>query len=425
MTQPIEHKVYSFGVLLARYITSKAKQFTLHGCYDGDYEWLRFIKNSLGLRTSIIKMVRDGKVSWRLDVTDTNVLSSLRTIKQLDSLEPVAEKLNNELLKVFLYGFCDGRGSIVYAKNTSANVVNFTSTFNIVNQIKDLLGKVYEINNPYISKGRYHYTLKVAGYHQSKQIIDTFLSYSFGRKYTKNRILEKYHERENLQHGSKPTYNGTFDKTFFRTIDNPIKAYWLGVLVADGYVVIRDKLKSFFGIDIAVSDKDWIELFRQDINSTYPVHIYETQSGQQYICGHLCNCQAKASLRLYDNDIVLDLMRIGVEPNKTFNEKFPNIPEQYYPDFIRGWFDGDGSVSLRKDGQLEISFCGGYNICETVQKILIENCNLNKAKISFTTIYQFKYGGNRCVRRIYDYLYYDPNVRCLQRKRNVFKKVFK
>jgi len=43
--------------------------------------------------------------------------------------------------------------------------------------------------------------------------------------------------------------------------------------------------------------------------------------------------------------MIMDLMSLGVIPGKTKNPILPEIPREYLPDFIRGFFDGDGSVT--------------------------------------------------------------------------------
>lgn len=42
--------------------------------------------------------------------------------------------------------------------------------------------------------------------------------------------------------------------------------------------------------------------------------------------------------------LVEDLEKLGVYPRKSLIIKFPEVPKKYLPDFIRGVFDGDGSV---------------------------------------------------------------------------------
>lgn len=56
--------------------------------------------------------------------------------------------------------------------------------------------------------------------------------------------------------------------------------------------------------------------------------------------------ETNGSFRLTISSQVLkdDLTKLGLTPRKSLTVKFPNIPEEYLTSFIRGVFDGDGSV---------------------------------------------------------------------------------
>src|SRR3989338_7583602 len=43
-----------------------------------------------------------------------------------------------------------------------------------------------------------------------------------------------------------------------------------------------------------------------------------------------------------------DLKNLGILPRKSLTIDFPNVPEVFTADFIRGVFDGDGSVYFEK-----------------------------------------------------------------------------
>jgi len=60
-------------------------------------------------------------------------------------------------------------------------------------------------------------------------------------------------------------------------------------------------------------------------------------------------------------DIVEDLNRLGVPFNKSLKLRFPKVPQKYMRHFLRGCWDGDGSVYWGKVGitQAASSICGG------------------------------------------------------------------
>lgn len=52
-----------------------------------------------------------------------------------------------------------------------------------------------------------------------------------------------------------------------------------------------------------------------------------------------------ATLRICRKEMTEDLFALGMaREDKTFNTSMPNIPDKYYWDFIRGVFEGDGSI---------------------------------------------------------------------------------
>ena len=57
--------------------------------------------------------------------------------------------------------------------------------------------------------------------------------------------------------------------------------------------------------------------------------------------------------------MVLDLIELGLIPKKSLIMQFPEIPGEYFWDFIRGYFDGDGHVSIRKRNSLFIAIYTG------------------------------------------------------------------
>ena len=104
------------------------------------------------------------------------------------------------------------------------------------------------------------------------------------------------------------------------------------------------------------------------------------------------------------------------------------MPNEFIWDFIRGFFDGDGSVYISnnkwKYGRYEvpsISFVGTENMLE---KILLEvkkhyHTDTLVRPYDGKPVYDLKFGGINLVNAIY-HLMYDNATRLLTRKKNVF-----
>ena len=132
-----------------------------------------------------------------------------------------------------------------------------------------------------------------------------------------------------------------FDYNFFQDIDNEHKAYWLGFLCADG-CILDMKLKSgeripqTLQISISINDIELIYEFMRDIKIDKKVYI-GTSKNKKSITQY-------AKLCVGSNKMCRDLISHGCVQRKTYILKFPDIDEYLVRHFIRGYFDGDGSV---------------------------------------------------------------------------------
>lgn len=84
------------------------------------------------------------------------------------------------------------------------------------------------------------------------------------------------------------------------------------------------------------------------------------------------------SVVMTDNNLKYDLMALGCGYNKSYNVKFPNIDDSVMPDFVRGYFDGDGciycGVDKRNDRLYgEVVICSSKIFCDGLKKWLDKN----------------------------------------------------
>ena len=230
--------------------------------------------------------------------------------------------------------------------------------------------------------------------------------YSIGRE----KVMEIL-KKNNAPYHSNHKYD--FNRRFFKNINSEKKAYWLGFLYADGSVYkSKDNISNHLIIKLSSKDINHLEKFKKDFNLPHPIKIRkENGFGGGF---------ESATIRITSKELVNDLIRHGCVPNKTFILQFPKIKEKLYSHFIRGYFDGDGSISVTQN-RGQFTLLGNYDFLSDVQKILIKYCNLYKTKIAKKNkIYYLRYGGNNCLRRIGVYLY-DEHSACLERKHNLFK----
>lgn len=117
---------------------------------------------------------------------------------------------------------------------------------------------------------------------------------------------------------------------------------------------------------------------------------------------------------------------LGIQSRKTYIENrniFDNVPREYKKDFVRGYFDGDGCVCVKKKGKRSnnhVFHLTSYtsSILESVKEWFIDfniTLNLNKHGEYF----RLQKSGNKELIKIREILYYD-NCMCLERKRTLF-----
>lgn len=114
---------------------------------------------------------------------------------------------------------------------------------------------------------------------------------------------------------------------------SPEMAYVLGLLLTDGCL---SKPKGYsYRISLCLNDKELLHKVTKVMGSAHAVALSRHQEGlYSFIFGR--------------EKLAKDLIKLGMKPRKSLDLKFPKVPKQYLRDFIRGVFDGDGSVYYAK-----------------------------------------------------------------------------
>lgn len=199
-----------------------------------------------------------------------------------------------------------------------------------------------------------------------------------------------------------------FNYHYFDVIDTPDKAYFLGWLYSDGnnYMV-----SNTVTIALHKCDKAILETLASYFASNYPIKQYKSRS--------------TVILRFNNRHTSETLLDKGLLPKKSLILKFPSknqVPENLHSHFIRGVFDGDGSINTDKKNTYRFCITGTLDIVSSIQEILINNLFLNKTKIGKgRNCYSVVYHGNKQVKKIYDWLYKDCNDLYLKRKKEKFE----
>ena len=151
----------------------------------------------------------------------------------------------------------------------------------------------------------------------------------------------------------------TCQRDFFNVIDTDEKAYWLGFIFADGYISFSDsnakkgQLASVYcvGIKLQISDRYHLKKFNKSINGNYKVFEETT-----YPDGFRKKKTKSAKIIVYSKQMYEDLSRY-FDRDKTYTAQFPNISDNLIRHFIRGYFDGDGCLTITEK-TFQIGFAG-------------------------------------------------------------------
>lgn len=190
------------------------------------------------------------------------------------------------------------------------------------------------------------------------------------------------------------------------------EAYWLGFLFADGCV-------NKYRADLRLSAKDKIhaEKFAKYIGVTCSEYISKA-NGKEY-----------PAVRVTKNskEYVSYLGQYGIIPNKT---KIQNeCPIRYIDNnlrhhWLRGYFDGDGTIVIKKSGQPVVGFCcHSKTILEDIKEYLLSVLDLNDVKIIRDSgSFKLRWGGSKQVVKMRNLLYCNAAI-MIDRKKDKFDSV--
>ncbi len=194
------------------------------------------------------------------------------------------------------------------------------------------------------------------------------------------------------------------NEDYFSKIDCPMKAYWLGWIMADGCVSTYANQYSL-KIHISIEDRSLIDDFLNSIGSTNKCKEKEYKGNKSYY------------VSLTSKQMVCDLIRHGVVERKTGQENIPSsVPKEFMNDFIRGFFDGDGITDVVQNRS---GFISSKNMLQNIQKEIGSNQKIHVANNS--TAFYFL-GGIGFSKTLFNYLYDNPKY-FLKRKYERLKSI--
>lgn len=213
------------------------------------------------------------------------------------------------------------------------------------------------------------------------------------------------------------------DKDYFETIDTEEKAYWLGFLYADGFIQSKTKDNSRkVGLSLGIKDIEHLEKFKKCLKSNYPIKIYTNTEKSFNPNGQYCR------IIITEEKMASDLENKGCIEHKTNILTFPSediLSYNLQKHFIRGYFDGDGSIwcTLNKGNTIptyNIDYCGTDELLTGIMNVLIKEKVIKRGykfdkRKEGQIVSRFRFGGNQAALLFCHYIYDNATI-YLQRK---------
>ena len=213
------------------------------------------------------------------------------------------------------------------------------------------------------------------------------------------------------------------NEKFFKTWTNEM-AYVLGVIYTDGGLrpgILRDPQSPdtlrVGRLTVAQKEPELLEKILRLMNCNAKLLFRNERKYEKTVAGEVYY------FHISSDEIYNDLVRLGLTPNKSLTIQFPTMPGPLLRHFIRGCWDGDGSVYLDSaSGTVCASFVSGsYDFVLGMLRVL------NAAGFSPRTIHKvrrsfyFRYTGKQCL-KLFQFLYDSvPEDQYLSRKYRVFE----
>lgn len=215
-------------------------------------------------------------------------------------------------------------------------------------------------------------------------------------------IIKKYGN-----HQKRSFYS--FDENFFETIDTEEKAYFLGFIAADGCLQDNGSGVVYLSITIKNTDLDILEKMKVAMNAQQPIiHLKRDNM---------------VRITFTRKKLTSDLMKYDLTERKsvTMGSMIHHIPEHLKHHFIRGYFDGDGSIMMVVTSGTQKRPYVCFRGTEDFLLPISEWFDI-KGYMTFSNgIHMWRFGAKTDVQKFYNIIYRDATV-FMSRKHDKFPK---
>ena len=170
-------------------------------------------------------------------------------------------------------------------------------------------------------------------------------------------------------------------RDFFKVIDTEEKAYWLGFIFADGNVSIQEKHAYILSLGLSIRDEPHLKLFKLALDTDIKIyHKKHTDPNNHSNKDAFESCRIDISSK----ELCRDLIDKGCIPAKSLKKKLPaysKVPKHLYRHFLRGYFDGNGSISISNKGYITVTLASSVALIEGLIILLQKELGIRPKKI--------------------------------------------
>lgn len=213
-------------------------------------------------------------------------------------------------------------------------------------------------------------------------------------------------------------------KNEFKVIDTQQKAYFLGLLYADG-CLSQIKTKTNYvkqQVQISLTDEELV----RSLHEKFPFFNLQIFDFGKY----KSTWSTQYALRKANKSLFQDLQSWGLSPQKSRSNldklSLPELQGPFISHFIRGVFDGDGSISIpkKRPNLRRVEICCASKLFLTHIKQVLEQNNiscpiLRKKNNNKTPLFVLEWVNSRDIIALREYLYYEATI-YLKRKKELF-----
>lgn len=208
------------------------------------------------------------------------------------------------------------------------------------------------------------------------------------------------------------TKRRVFNDSYFEKIDSCDKAYWLGFIYADGWISNNE-----FGIELQKRDSYMLHDLNKRLGG---VHIISEKHTSAVIHKNKNVTEADScTLRVYSKKLVSCLNSNGIAYRKSYSPDYPVVSSDLFVDFLRGFFDGDGALTISKKNNIIFSITGrNKDLFSYISNILLNNYGVHSRIYAHSSdgCYRLMCYRKSDVKILLDLLYSDRNCIKLLRK---------